>query len=704
MTDICKTLVAAALLLAPGVLAAETPDEQVILDTSAVVVHISEDDLNALISPYTAGPSGLVLSGYKNILKGKFREVDYQIDLDDARFSLQPGGRVVFTTRMAAASIHAGSIYKLKKNGRPSRLQCHDLAIDLDPDQPVSIQVILEISVDDGKLNIVSGEVNLSDGSDGFQVQRPATCKGAWILNPLVKTLVRRKIKKTLRDLDRVLGSIFQKEIAALGALPAAESEFSFHSPLENEAVRFSLRPSALGTSHGALHLSLALEKASGKEDSGHENERPPRHAGKPHDTLDGHEAPRTAPGRRTGYPEASSPAAARDDSAPGWILEDPAATPLYPGGAGRSIPGTTPTDQGSSPSLNQSYIALSRQALNHLFDSMVSREEHPPLQLTATGRVAGALRSDLFKDLFPMLDQVPAETSLIISLGLSTSPIISLQNDTASGGVVIDVTTRTGPEYRGILGAPSFQDHNDSTLNRHRVTPQDGAAARTPPRPPLPPLIPPDARTAPSHHSMLSVDHVLPRTGGKDRSMATLPENAAVSVAQPSPRLEAKDQSLAASPESFARDLDRNSDSSEPSHPTFSDHDDRTESDEDGHCPEEGFQLQLWDGSGVALRSLGSVFIGPHLRFSASLTPDGRLALQVLQSKWQVCSASTGRQSRILSALLQTALTPLSLNSRLRPLDFPILRMGQRHLQAVRLEVRGDELLIGLRVVPRAH
>ncbi|MFQ5669090.1 MAG: hypothetical protein ACE5HD_01065 [Acidobacteriota bacterium] len=378
---ISGSLVLAGEAAVPSSLAVRVPD--------AILVQLTEDDLTTLIRQYDAAPGVPSFSGHRGVVKGKIHDVDYAIGLSGSRFTILPDGIIRLSTTISSTSIHARAAYKIRKDGRPSRLQCHDLQVDLDPTRPVRLQMQFQLSLGDDGLRVVSGQVELPDGAEGFQVSKPRSCQGAWIFNPLLRRMTRKKVRKKLRDLGAILQAVLEKEVASLGKRSLLEEELKVRTPLGGGARHLLLRPAALDSRHRAIHLALALESPRGEEK-----------------ILD------PDPGDR-GLDDGGGEGAGEENAFP---------APLMP----------------------HSYIAVAERAFQMLFHLMVTDPGHPPLRLVAGGRMADGIPAALLAGLFPGLNDLPAGAKLDLSLGLRTPPQVSIEPDAATGAAVVDVRGAT--------------------------------------------------------------------------------------------------------------------------------------------------------------------------------------------------------------------------------------------------------------------
>ncbi|MFQ5720236.1 MAG: hypothetical protein ACE5IK_11875, partial [Acidobacteriota bacterium] len=459
-------------------------------DIAAIVVNVTRDNLDTLLAQgEPADPTGgRTFAGHHDSIKGKFHQVDYTIGLSRSHLDFAAGNTLTFSTSITAANIHAEAAYKMKKNGKPGRLKCRDLGITLDPARPVPIEMNVALSIEDGDVALTSGEVRLPKGTGGLTVEKPGSCRGAWILNPLVKHVVRKKLRKKVADLQNVIGAVLERTLASIGEAPRLAREIDLRPPLGGTPVRFVLRPVALDTSHQALWIGLALDTREAED-------------GTPND-------------------------------------------PQAPLAGNRPPP----------PDAARSYLALSESTFRRFFRTMLGDTSPAPLWLDADSKLSGALRSSVFLHLFPAIGELSADHDIAFSLSLRTMPQISFASDDDARTAWIDLQTTT----------------------------------------PMPP-----------------------------------------------------------SPE-------------DPGDPT---------------CRAEGFELGLWNRSTQPARAIGSIFIGPHLRLIPSLTPAGKLTLGLATNTWQVCARGVEGDSASLARLLTAAAIPLSLATHLRPLNFPLLRLGEQHL-----------------------
>lgn len=221
-------------------------------DDGALLINITQADLNRVLASGFEGGSRVVEGGAERIGKG-VEGLSYRADLSAPRLTLGDNGRAWLRMQILEADV------QIERFERKFAL-CENLGVAIDRERPVEVGIELAFSIVDRDLSVSPDNVWLLDARKGFRLIRPSRCSKSllprWLLWWLGKPYLRRYIDR----LDELLLAEARDGAASLaGDQGLARRQWSIVSAdPELPPLEFHLYPHRLDTSQGALFVRFA--------------------------------------------------------------------------------------------------------------------------------------------------------------------------------------------------------------------------------------------------------------------------------------------------------------------------------------------------------------------------------------------------------------------------------------------------------------
>jgi hypothetical protein len=241
------------LLLAvlPVVASVDAPADRtagVFHEPNAVVINITEPDLNRIVRAGFSRDGGLRFEGTReNASKGIF-DLRYEVDLSEPILTLGEDGGARLNLDIEQARFRIGRLER--KIGRRLAF-CENAGIDIDPDHSIDVEVALRFQIDGGDLRL-SAENVLVPNRDRIRLVKPTRCENAILPTWLLWMQGKSKLRKRLGKLDEILLAGAHQSVERLGI------DRGLLSRRWESEESLSITPNALDTSRGSLFLSLA--------------------------------------------------------------------------------------------------------------------------------------------------------------------------------------------------------------------------------------------------------------------------------------------------------------------------------------------------------------------------------------------------------------------------------------------------------------
>ena len=248
-------LVSAA--LAPAAQAQSPPFNQ----PNAVLINISEADLNRIVrGAFRAGGGPRFEGGEEETSRG-ISDLEYRADVSEPELELGDDGTFRLSLEVLEGWLRIG---RIERELLSRRTFCENLGVRVDPDRPVDIALQFRLLVEDGELQIIPQELQLSNAARNFELVKPSRCGNSFLPTWLLWWLGKHRLRKQLDSLDEVLLTKARESAAELNG-----DEGLLHKhwrirpdPASERRMDLYLYPQTLDTSHGSLFVSLATSGA----------------------------------------------------------------------------------------------------------------------------------------------------------------------------------------------------------------------------------------------------------------------------------------------------------------------------------------------------------------------------------------------------------------------------------------------------------
>jgi len=225
-------------------------------ERQAVVLSVTEEDLNHILDGIVRSQGGPVFHGSKDEVSRGISDMSYEAEVTPPQLRLAADGaaRLIFDIRHADLTI--GAIEK-RIAGRQTR--CEEAGLRIDPELPLDVDVALRFEVRDGDLRIVPEQVLVADPKKSVRLVKPSKCRNSllprWLLWWAGKPLLRRR----LSDLDDRLLAAAQREAGQLNEGDGFLRErWTLDDKTDGAKTReLFLYPASIETGQGALTIGF---------------------------------------------------------------------------------------------------------------------------------------------------------------------------------------------------------------------------------------------------------------------------------------------------------------------------------------------------------------------------------------------------------------------------------------------------------------
>jgi hypothetical protein len=245
---VAARLLAAVALLAVGtsaLVAGETVHHR-----DAVLVNLTEDDLNRMLVDAFLANGGPRFEGNRERVSRSVADLHYQADLSEPVLQLGAGGLALLSFDVLEADLTIGSIER-KVIGR--RARCENAGAVIDADHPLDVTVALNVGIIDGALRVDADSVTMADPRKHIRLVKPTVCRNLLLPKWFVWWLGKPSLRRRLDGLDEVLLARARKSVDDLN-----DEEGLLRDDWEFENERLLLYPSFVDTSRGSLFVSLS--------------------------------------------------------------------------------------------------------------------------------------------------------------------------------------------------------------------------------------------------------------------------------------------------------------------------------------------------------------------------------------------------------------------------------------------------------------
>jgi hypothetical protein len=171
-------------------------------ETDAVLLNVSERDLNRIIVDSFHANGGPRFEGGKQRVSSSVADLRYHALFSDPVVRLGRDGSAHVSLDILDASLRIGRLER-KIAGRQAR--CENAGFDVDPENPLAVDLLLGLSVTDGALRLNPTSVEIPEAEKRLRLVEPERCRNAplprWLLWSLGKSYFRRSVG----NLDKII-------------------------------------------------------------------------------------------------------------------------------------------------------------------------------------------------------------------------------------------------------------------------------------------------------------------------------------------------------------------------------------------------------------------------------------------------------------------------------------------------------------------
>jgi hypothetical protein len=197
-------LLCAALLLLPSMstITRAADDPAPFSESDAVLLNVSERDLNRILVDSFHANGGPRFEGGKARVNSSVSDLRYHALFSDPVVRLGTDGSAHVSLDILDASLRIGRLER-KIAGRQAR--CEEAGLDVDPQSPLAVDLLLGLSVSNGALRVNPTSVEIPDADKRLLLVEPERCKNTplprWLLWSLGKSYFRRSVG----NLDKII-------------------------------------------------------------------------------------------------------------------------------------------------------------------------------------------------------------------------------------------------------------------------------------------------------------------------------------------------------------------------------------------------------------------------------------------------------------------------------------------------------------------
>jgi hypothetical protein len=230
-------------------------------EPNAVLVNVTESDLNRVLSGTLLAGGGSFFEGSLTSLSKGFSDVHYRASVSDPVLKLSPDGEAVVSVSIREARLTIGRYER--RTGRKVAY-CENLGATVEPGRPVDVALSLRFAIEGENLRVVPTGVSIPDAEKNIQLIKPSRCKNGPLPTWLLWWIGKPRLRRRLGSLEDVLLASVKESASRLdGGLFLKRWDLGA-SPERGEGEGLLLRPDHLDTSRGALFMSLAASDAPG--------------------------------------------------------------------------------------------------------------------------------------------------------------------------------------------------------------------------------------------------------------------------------------------------------------------------------------------------------------------------------------------------------------------------------------------------------
>ena len=216
-------------------------------ETSAVLLNVSERDLNRIVVDSFHANGGPQFAGEKERVSSSVADLRYRALLSDPVVRLGTDETARVSLDIKDASLRIG---RLEGKIVGMQAHCEEAGLDIDPGPPIAVELAMDLMIANGALHLVPTSVEIPDVQERLRLVEPTRCSNTILPRWLLWRLGKPYLRRSLGDLDARI----------LNRARKSASRFEMKQDLltkrwEREGLR--LFPETVDTSRGSLLIGL---------------------------------------------------------------------------------------------------------------------------------------------------------------------------------------------------------------------------------------------------------------------------------------------------------------------------------------------------------------------------------------------------------------------------------------------------------------
>ena len=226
------------------------PAEHLFYDPDAILVNITESDLNLALQNAFGSDGGPNLEGETTGVSRSVSGLRYRARFSAPAIDLLSDGAVSLSFGLEEAELSIESVER-KIVGR--RVRCENLGATLAPGRSLDVRLDFRLDVDNGELGVVPLDATVPDAKGAFRLVKPSRCHNNIIPKWLLWWLGKPHLQRQLDNLDEMLLTRVRRKAEDL----KQDEEGILNKRLRIRKGELFLRARTMDTSHDSVWVSL---------------------------------------------------------------------------------------------------------------------------------------------------------------------------------------------------------------------------------------------------------------------------------------------------------------------------------------------------------------------------------------------------------------------------------------------------------------
>jgi hypothetical protein len=254
-------VLAAAILVSAASPTRAATDPSPFSERAAVLLNVSEKDLNRVVIDSFHANGGPRFTGQKKRVSSSVADLSYRALFSDPVLKLGKDGTARLSLDIMDARLRIGR-FEREIGGLPT--QCEGAGFDVDPRHPVELELTFGLTVVNGALKVEPKSVEIPEADERLRLVEPARCKNALLPRWFLWSLGKPYLRHSLGSLD---DEILKRARASAVRLEKKEGLLTTHWGLPWErgtdsVSKLKLVPETVDMSRGSLLVGLTASSA----------------------------------------------------------------------------------------------------------------------------------------------------------------------------------------------------------------------------------------------------------------------------------------------------------------------------------------------------------------------------------------------------------------------------------------------------------